>query len=66
MEYGRNSIEVGLQVEAGGTGDETRDRLNVCADGDGEDVCCGLEDFPEEESCFSGLGIGGGGFDYGR
>lgn len=65
MEYRRYSIEMGLQVEPGGTGDETRDRLDVCADCDGEDVCCGLEDFAKEESCFSGLGVRGGGFDYG-
>lgn len=52
-------------VKARGDADEARDGLDFGAVVDGEDVCCGLEDFAEEEGCFAGLGICCGGFDDG-
>jgi hypothetical protein len=53
------------EIKAGGYADETGDGLDLGAVVDGEDVCCGLEDFAEEEGCFAGLGVGRGGFDDG-
>ena len=59
MKNGRDAVEMGLKVEARGTGYESGNGLDGCAYADGEDVCCGLEDFAEEESRLSGLVIGG-------
>jgi hypothetical protein len=52
-------------VKARGHPDKTRNRLDLRAIVDGEDICCRLEDFAEEEGCFAGLGVCGGGFDDG-
>ena len=44
-------------MEAGGAGDETGDRLDAGAVGYGEDICCRLENFAEEEGCFTSLSV---------